>query len=191
MRIFILSASIVGGLVFYINTQPQEVEFKETPLVGTEEIHEPVEAIKVSAKPTIKTEQTAESLYSDSRREIFDAINIERVKYGLLPLKRNERLDTSARNKTKAMIELNFIAHNDPDGSEFWHYFKDVGYKFNYAGENISWGFSEKEAVEKWLESPTHRANILNPLYNETGIYIEGSFIVQHFGNEMPRHTRF
>jgi hypothetical protein len=89
------------------------------------------------------------------------------------------------------MIAKNYWAHNTPAGEEPWIFYKEAGYNFSWAGENLSRNFYDAPTIFKsWMESQTHKDNILNPNYTEMGIYMttgktdgELSFlVVQHFG---------
>lgn len=123
--------------------------------------------------------------YDDERQKIVDSINAERLRLNLLPITRNEKLDAAAKAKAKAMIEQGFYAHNDPDGSTPWHYIKEAGYPYLMAGENLSFAYDVDGAIEAWFDSHTHYLNIIKPYYIETGIWIEGPYIVQFFGMKL------
>lgn len=84
-----------------------------------------------------------------------------------------------------------YFAHTSPEGKAPWYWFKQVGYKYEYAGENLAVDFTDSQDVDKaWMNSPTHRANILKNSYTEMGTGIatgtyEGSptiFVAQEFG---------
>jgi hypothetical protein len=69
------------------------------------------------------------------------------------------------------MVANNYFAHTSPYGITPWHWFKEVGYTFRFAGENLAVNFLESRDVQQaWLNSPTHRANVLNPNFTEIGI---------------------
>lgn len=118
--------------------------------------------------------------------------NLEREKHGLGKLSLNSSLNESARRKAKAMIAHNCWDHYCPEGRSPWDFFKDAGYNYLYAGENLAEGFTDNHKVfTAWLNSLTHRENILRPEFDEIGIAIEyGNFqgvdnnavIVVHFG---------
>jgi hypothetical protein len=89
------------------------------------------------------------------------------------------------------MAKNSYFAHVSPSGLNSWYWFKQAGYSFSYAGENLAVDFTDSDAVNQaWLDSPTHRANILNGHYTEIGIAtaegtFEGhptTFVVQMFG---------
>lgn len=145
----------------------------------------PVPAPKPVAKPAPAVHDAGP--YSDADLQyLLDAINAKRADAGLAPLVHNAKLDASAQAKADAMVSLGFFAHNDPDGSAPWHYITDAGYAYTYAGENLSKDYDPEHAVDAWMNSPTHKANILNPHYRETGFAIEGPYIVEHFASPAP-----
>lgn len=113
---------------------------------------------------------------------------------GLPPLKENPLLSTAAYLKAKDMIEKDYFAHQSPEGILPWYWFKKVGYDYQWAGENLAIGFLDSEEVHQaWLNSPSHRKNILNPNFNEIGLAIlkgefqgnETTVIVQFFGTPL------
>lgn len=122
--------------------------------------------------------------------------NQERQARGLQPLAINSLLNSSAQNKAEAMLASNCWSHYCPNGKSPWEFFNEVGYVYIYAGENLAHGFSNAESVmQAWMNSPTHRANVLKSEFEEVGIGIAyGSFqgqednivIAVHFGTRIP-----
>ncbi|RUS93461.1 hypothetical protein DSM106972_096100 [Dulcicalothrix desertica PCC 7102] len=102
------------------------------------------------------------------------SINQVRQKEKLQPLKNNERLAEVARKYSKQMAEKNFFSHTGVDGSTLASRVEASGIIYWLVGENLFRGTNLNEpvsiAVEGWLESPGHRANILRPPFNETGV---------------------
>jgi hypothetical protein len=122
---------------------------------------------------------------------LVDLTNESRLAFNEQPLVRNQVLDRAAQLKGEDMARTGYFAHNSPTGVTPWHWFKVAGYPFIYAGENLAIDFTDSTEVEKaWLESPTHRANLLNVKFREIGIatvegLYEGNptiFVVQMFG---------
>lgn len=122
---------------------------------------------------------------------LIDDANVSRLAYNEAPLLRSEKLDKAAKLKGKNMAEEKYFSHNSPEGVTPWHWFKEAGYNFLYAGENLAINFTESADVHQaWLDSPEHRANLLNVKFNEIGIAaIDGIYennptiyIVQMFG---------
>ncbi len=126
-----------------------------------------------------------------TNQKVLDQTNQERSKLGLGNLKYNSLLSQSATKKAQDMFNNNYWAHNSPNGTTPWDFFKLVGYKYSVAGENLARDFYDTESLIKaWMKSPTHKANILNDKYQEIGIGvvngtlggIKTTLVVQHFG---------
>jgi uncharacterized protein YkwD len=102
------------------------------------------------------------------------SINQVRQKEKLQLLQNNEKLAEVARNYSRKMAEKNFFSHTGIDGSTLATRVEASGIIYWLVGENLFKGTNIKEpvhiAVEGWLESPGHRANILRPIFNETGV---------------------
>lgn len=122
---------------------------------------------------------------------VVDKTNQEREDQKLAPLVRNTVLDEAAQLKAEDMAKNGYFAHYSPTGVSPWHWFNEAGYSYVHAGENLAVHFTDsKEVVEAWMQSPTHRANIVNQNYREIGVgtargTYEGYdtvFVVQLFG---------
>ena len=127
-----------------------------------------------------------------SAQKVLNQTNEQRLKNGLPELKLNPSLSQSATAKAEHMFANNYWAHNAPDGTNPWYFFKQVGYEYQVAGENLAKDFYDTETmISAWMNSPTHRDNILNSKYKEIGIGvvngtlsgIKTTLVVQHFGN--------
>jgi uncharacterized protein YkwD len=67
-------------------------------------------------------------------------------------------------------------------GQKAWDLMNQYNYSYLSAGENLANGFkTDKKMVGAWIKSPTHNANIVNPLFTKTGIGISGKYVVQLF----------
>jgi uncharacterized protein YkwD len=129
-----------------------------------------------------------------SIENIIDATNNERVKAGLLPLKTNDKLEASAKIKVDDMITHQYFEHTSPAGKTVADLGNQVGYNYVVMGENLALGnfTSANDLLQAWMNSPGHRANILNAHYQDIGVYAaQGSyqgrtvwFAVQHFGTQ-------
>ena len=129
---------------------------------------------------------------------LVDETNLTRVSDSLPPLKTSELLEAAAMYKAKDMAERGYFAHVSPDGRTPWYWFKQAGYDFSYAGENLAVNFSDsKDVVDAWMKSPRHRANILNSNFTEIGIATaqgiyqshEAVFVVQLFGAPLAQYA--
>lgn len=106
--------------------------------------------------------------------QVLDLTNVERTKAGLKPLKLNSQLVDAAQDHSNDMAEDDFFSHTGIDDSDVGNRATDSGYQYSTVGENIAAGqTTAEEVVEGWMNSPDHRANILNPNYTEIGIGYE------------------
>lgn len=122
---------------------------------------------------------------------IVELTNNERADDSLGQLRRNASLDEAARLKAQHMAEREYFAHFSPTGVSPWFWFAEAQYNFVHAGENLAIHFTDSdEVIDAWMDSPTHRANIMNGNYTEIGVgTAEGEFegyktiyVVQMFG---------
>lgn len=99
--------------------------------------------------------------------------NSQRTQNGLGGLGLNGTLSQAAQAKANDMITRNYWSHNTPDGQEPWVFIVSAGYSYQAAGENLAYGFADSAgAVIGWMNSPGHRANVLNTTYTEVGFGI-------------------
>jgi len=97
-------------------------------------------------------------------------VNAERTQRGINPLKVNDSLNRAALNKSQDMISKNYFEHY-AQGLTPWDFIKNQDYDYLYAGENLAMDFSTSEgAVSAWMNSTSHRKNILNPDFQEMGV---------------------
>ena len=103
--------------------------------------------------------------------EVTRLINIERTNRGLAVLSSNWQLSRVARYKSQDMINHSYFSHTSPTYGTPFTMMQNFGLRFSAAGENIAYGQrSAKEVVTAWMNSPGHRANILSPVYTQTGV---------------------
>ena len=90
------------------------------------------------------------------------------------------------------MVKNGYFAHTSPSGLTPWYWFGNVGYDFTYAGENLAVNFSDSQDVTRaWLNSPEHRANIMDSNYTQIGIATaqgtyngqSATYVVELFGS--------
>lgn len=127
-----------------------------------------------------------------STQELVSLTNKKRAEAGLAPLSLSGELSNAAAAKASYMLEKDFWAHVAPDGTTPWFFIKNSGYEYQYAGENLARGFSTAdEVVNAWMESPTHRENLLSPNYKDIGFAVTAGnltgadtvLVVQEFGS--------
>ena len=120
------------------------------------------------------TSTSGRSLRAVERRT-FDLINEEREKRGLRPLAWNDDVAQVARLHSRNMAQNNFFSHRGLDGMMVNDRAEEMGlFDWRAIGENIAFNrgydLPVDLAVEKWLESPSHRENLLNKNWIETGV---------------------
>ena len=131
-------------------------------------------------------------------KDVIEETNKNRLANGNLnPLKENSKLDLSAQMKLNDMFKQQYFEHISPDKIGVSDLGERVGYDYIIIGENLALGnFKDSEALlNAWMNSPGHRANILNESYTEIGVAVgRGKYngqdtwmAVQHFG--LPRNA--
>lgn len=116
---------------------------------------------------------------TEIERRAFELTNVARVDNGLPPLAWDPDLCRMARNYSERMVRQGFFAHESPDGLQPKDRARAIGIlHFRVLGENIAYnqGFDDPGgfAVERWMISPGHRANILSNLFEQSAI---GSYV--------------
>lgn len=107
--------------------------------------------------------------------------NEQRLKYGKPELQINTQLNTAAQQKANDMTAKNYWSHTAPDGTEPWAFIQAANYEYLKAGENLAYGFnSSKDTVAGWMNSTSHRENMLDSSYTEVGF---GFANAQDFNN--------
>ncbi len=122
--------------------------------------------------------------------------NIEREKVGLQSLVLQPKLSASALKKANDMLDRQYFEHKSPDGKTAVDLIKEKGYVYQIIGENLALGDfgSDRKLIDAWMNSPAHKANILNPKFTEIGVgLVKGNYqgstvwlVVQHFGKPLP-----
>jgi len=129
-----------------------------------------------------------------SATELVKLTNDYRIKNDLPPLAVNARLVQAAVNKAKDMLSQGYFDHTSPQGKKFSEWIKEVGYQYFYVGENLAIDYdTAAEIFNAWINSPSHRENILRPQFQEIGIAaLRGKFknrptlaVVQLFGTRI------
>jgi hypothetical protein len=104
-------------------------------------------------------------------RAVFDDINAERAAHGLQPLIWSDQVANVGRSHAADMNQLDYFDHGSSTrpyngNMENWLPFPRLDFvypgDFDRAGENIAWGYSVSEVVPAWMDSPGHRAAILD-----------------------------
>jgi hypothetical protein len=105
---------------------------------------------------------------------VANAVNAERTKRNITPLNYNYKLAAAAQFKASDMIDRKYFAHVDPDGNYIWPKIIAEGYTpYSILGENLAVDFSDTDGLmAAWIDSPTHRDNILNSNFMDQGLGI-------------------
>ncbi len=126
--------------------------------------------------------------------KLLELTNKKREESGLNMLKLNSQLSQAATQKANYMFLHNFWAHTAPDGTTPWVFINESGYVYALAGENLAKNFSNSDGVtEAWMNSPSHRENILREQYEDIGFAVvngklngeETTLVVQMFGKRL------
>lgn len=119
--------------------------------------------------------------------------NQDRASNGLAVLTEDPALAAAAQAKADDMATRGYFAHTSPDGKTLRTWLDAKGYSFTYAGENLAVDFTESSDVERaWMNSPTHRANLLKAEYTHVGFGVargmfegrEVTFVAQFFASK-------
>ncbi|MGW6140871.1 CAP domain-containing protein [Streptomyces sp. NPDC055140] len=131
------------------------------------------------AAPSLK----APSGEASAEAQVLALVNTERAKVGCSPVTADSGLASLAGNFSEDMAARGFFDHTDPDGATPWDRAKKAGIT-DLGGENIARGQANAQSVmDSWMNSPGHRANILNCDYKTLGVGV-------HFGSGGPWWTQ-
>lgn len=128
--------------------------------------------------------------------KLFALTNEERTKSNLPTLKMNSELSVAAEKKAENMFKNDYWAHFGPHGESPWDFIKQSGYQYEYAGENLAKNFLfSQNVVDAWMDSPTHKENIIKKEYSEVGYAVkngmlngeETTLVVQMFGTPLVK----
>jgi uncharacterized protein YkwD len=114
---------------------------------------------------------------SSLEASVLGDINAFRASHGLARLRLNTRLSAAARAHSRQMAADGYFAHTSADGSAFWKriqsFYASASWRYWSVGENLLWSeptVSASRALQMWLASPEHRANLMNPKWREIGV---------------------
>ncbi len=120
-----------------------------------------------------------------SHTNLLSATNSKRSENSKASLNLSEKLNQAAQAKANDMAARDYWSHNTPDGQEPWIFFDQVGYSYKKAGENLAYGFSTSSStVTGWMNSPSHKDNMLDSAFTEVGFGYVNSANYQSSGEE-------
>ncbi len=123
--------------------------------------------------------------------KLYQYTNEERSRNGLGTLTYNQQLATAANSKAQNMFAQNYWSHYGPNGETPWQFMTQAGYRYDVAGENLAKNFLySKNVVNAWMNSPSHRENILRKEFTQVGFAVvngtlggeQTTLVVQMFG---------
>ncbi|MEV7403508.1 sigma-70 family RNA polymerase sigma factor [Streptomyces sp. NPDC091267] len=145
---------------------------------------------KATATPQAPSAPAAQPAPVGTAAQVVALVNKEREAAGCGPLKEDAQLTDAAQRHSDDMSARDFFEHTNPDGADPGRRVTDAGYRWSTYGENIARGQQTPESVmESWMNSPGHRANILNCAFKDIGIGIHkgpgGPWWTQDFGAKL------
>lgn len=132
-------------------------------------------ALPSAAQPARAHDSAVELASLD--RSVLQQLNAIRALHGLVAVKLDAPLNASAAQHSVEMGEEGYFEHNSADGTAFWkriqRFYPSSRYGYWSVGENLLWSsptVDATQAMRMWMNSPEHRANILNPRWRQIGI---------------------
>ncbi|WP_294663671.1 CAP domain-containing protein [uncultured Ruminococcus sp.] len=138
----------------------------ETP---TQPVTQPT-TVQPTSQPQPTTQPSGSASYNkEFADKVIELVNTERAKEGISPLTKDTALTNLSNIRSKEAATL--FSHQRPDGTSWSTVLKQNNVSYTSAAENIAAGQNTPEAVVKeWMNSPSHRANIMNSEYNKIGV---------------------
>lgn len=122
---------------------------------------------------------------SMSQNALLSSTNQQRAANGRAALSLNSSLNQAAQAKANDMAARNYWSHNTPEGNPPWIFIDQAGYAYQKAGENLAYGFATSEdTITGWMNSPTHKDNLLGSDYLDVGFGFANSSDYQSTGPE-------
>ena len=123
---------------------------------------------------------------TDLEEQLLQLVNTERIKHGIKTVIADMEMQQVANEHARDMFTRGYFSHNTPEGTDPFERMKKAGIDFMFAGENLAHSSNLLSAHKGLMQSPGHRANILNPAFGKLGIIIldggpKGLMIVQEF----------
>jgi uncharacterized protein YkwD len=120
---------------------------------------------KLQFPPNLSTQ-----LDQPAEDQMFQRINQARAQVGLSPLRQDPQLQQAARAHSGDMYQRHYFSHRTPDGKTPYDRLHDLRFHYVTAGENLAFAADVDQAFDSLMQSPDHRANILNPDFRCVGI---------------------
>lgn len=127
-----------------------------------------------TAAPAAAVQLTASAQLATA---VLEQVNAVRRQHGLVPLKLSAKLSAAAAEHARQMGQDGYFAHDSADGSAFWkrveRFYPSKGFGYWSVGENLLWASPDVDgpgALDLWMHSPEHRANLLTARWREIGL---------------------
>ena len=131
----------------------------------------------VAAPTASPSGSTGHGALSSLESGVLQQLNLIRAQHGLVALKLNVQLTEAAEQHSREMGADGYFQHTSHDGTAFWkriqHWYGSAGYGYWSVGENLLWSSPDvdpKGALQLWMNSPEHRANILTARWRQIGV---------------------
>ncbi len=189
-KFFIVVVLIFAAAVWYYRFAAQKFFLKLPEISKTPEVSQITQEI-LTPPPLIGQQDNPNSYLT--RAGVILWTNTDRQQNGNLPaLTENQQLDKAAQTKLQDMFKQQYFEHINPQGVGPGDLAKQAGYNFISEGENLALGnfTDDRDLLTAWMQSPGHRANILNVKFQEIGVAVgQGTYqghqtwlAVQEFG---------
>ncbi|MEU5592949.1 sigma-70 family RNA polymerase sigma factor [Streptomyces sp. NPDC020298] len=160
----------------------------KTPSPTRKSTPTPERSVRPAPRPSSTPQAQVTS--SDTVTQVVALVNKERSAAGCGPLTENPQLEDAAQRHSDDMAARNFFDHTNPDGADPGQRITAAGYRWSTYGENIAQGQQTPQAVmDSWMNSPGHRANILNCSFKDIGVGVHkgsgGPWWTQDFGAKL------
>ena len=134
-------------------------------------------AVPVAASPSTSHNHIARGSLSSLESGVLQQINAVRRRHSLPPVRLNTELTAAAVAHSREMGSVGYFEHESHDGTAFWkrikRWYGSGGYGLWSVGENLLWSSPDVQpsaALDLWMHSPEHRANILTAKWREIGV---------------------
>ncbi|MBE3588264.1 MAG: sporulation protein [Thermoanaerobacteraceae bacterium] len=186
-QLYIVQITTGGGDEVQSQPAPQPVpEPEPQPAPQPQPQPAPQPGPEPAPQPEPKPAPRPVSGLTADEQQMVDLVNRERAKNGLAPLKVDPDLVKVARLKAEDMVKNNYFSHTSPTYGSPFDMLHQFGISYSYAGENLAGAPTVESAHTNLMNSPGHRANILNPNFTRIGIGVVagspyGKIFVQEF----------
>lgn len=165
----------VSQPVTQTTTTTQPADNSQTQTTGTSQTQTTTTQPADSSQAQTATQTSSD--VSNFAQQVVDLVNQQRAANGLAPLTMTTDLTNVAQMKANDMLTNKYFDHTSPDLGSPFDLMKAQGVNYSYAGENIAMGqATPQEVMTDWMNSPGHRANILDPNYTQIGIGVANSY---------------